>query len=156
MLDKSNFEKLENMLNRITIPLTSKTNNRRGFPKHRRAIFGLVKQRYTGKIDISRFSKKYPEINNELFRIGKDVLKFNFTSIYINKDVICPAHKDEKNIGESLIISIGKYEGCKLVIEGQEFNSHYNPVIFNGSEKEHWTTDDLVGSKFSLIYFNIM
>lgn len=155
MTYKETFSHLEDLLNNITIPYTTKTSNRRGFPKHRKATFGLVKQRYTGKVAQSRFSKKYPDIHNELFRLGRDVLGFQFTSIHINKNVVCPPHKDEKNVGESLIISLGDYSGCKLIIEGEEYDTKYNPVIFNGAEKEHYNTDDLVGTKYSLVFYNI-
>jgi hypothetical protein len=152
-IDVQEFLLLEEMLNQINIPFTTKTSSRRGFPRHRKATFGLVRQRFTGKYELSRFSKKYPEIHDELFRLGKDEFDFEFTSVHINKDVVCPPHKDDNNVGDSLIVSLGNYEGCKLIIEGEEHDTKYNPVIFNGAEKEHWNTDDLVGTKYSLVYF---
>jgi len=155
MIDKSEFAILEKMLNDINIPYVSSKSNRRGFGKHRRACFGLVRERYSGKINNSRFTRKYPEIYEEILRIGKLYCPFSFTSIHINKNVVCPPHKDEKNVGDSMIVSIGDYEGCKLVIEGEVYDAKYNPIIFNGAEKEHYNTDDLVGTKYSLIYYNI-
>lgn len=155
MLIKEELEKIEEMLNKINIPYTSKTSSRRGFGKHRKATFGLVKERYSGKINNSLFTRKYPEIYAELLRIGKLYCPFEFTSIHVNKNVVCPPHKDNSNIGNSMIISLGDYEGCKLVIENEIFDAKYNPIIFNGSEKEHYNTDDLIGTKYSLIYYNM-
>lgn len=152
-MEKLNYENLEQLLNKINIPFTTNTSSRRGFPKHRKATFGLVRERYSGKINPSRFSRTYPVIHDELFRIGKVICPFEFTSIHIGKNVICPPHKDAKNVGDSLIVSLGQYEGCKLIIEGVEHNAHYKPIIFNGAEKEHWNTNDLVGTKYSLIYY---
>jgi hypothetical protein len=153
--DISDYIYLEELLNSINIPLTSKTSTRRGFGRHRKATFGLVRQRNTGRIEQSAFSKKYPHIYDELVKLGRDVFDFEFTSIHVNKDVVCPPHKDENNVGDSLIVSFGNYEGCKLIIEGEEFDTKYNPVIFNGSEKEHWNTDDLVGTKYSIVYYTM-
>ena len=146
---------IENMLNKINIPLTTKTNNRRGFKKHRNATFGLVKERFSGKINNSRFTRLYPHIYEELLRLGNLYCPFPFTSIHINKNVVCPPHKDEKNIGMSMIVSIGDYEGCKLVVDGDIRDTKYKPFVFNGAEQEHYNTDDLIGTKYSLIFYNI-
>jgi len=56
----------------------------------------------------------------------------------------------------SCIVSIGDYTGCNLVIENKKYDAKYNPIVFNGSLIEHWNTDDLVGDKYSLIYYNIL
>ena len=149
------YKPLEDMLNKINIPLTTKTSNRRGFPKHRKATFGMVRERFSGKINISRFSRIYPDIYEEILRIGKIICPFEFTSIHINKNVVCPPHKDDKNVGDSLIVSIGDYQGCKLVVDGVVCDAHYNPIIFNGALLEHSNTDDLVGTKYSLVYYNM-
>jgi hypothetical protein len=148
------FDKLYQCLNKITIPYKNKRNNRRGFPKHRGTTLGLVKKRFSGKIELSAFSIKHPEIYELIQSIGKSY-NFAFTSIQLNHNVICPPHKDENNKGNSLIVSFGEYTGGSLVVEGEDVYTYKTPVIFNGSEKEHWNKDDLVGNKYSLVFFLI-
>lgn len=152
---KNEFIHLENLLSKITIPYTSKTSNRRGFPKHRKMTFGYVKQRYSGKYDISAHSKKHNEIYNEILKIGRLYCPFEFNAIHLNCNVICPPHFDSKNVGDSMIISCGNYTGCNLVIEGKVMDAKYNPIIFNGALKEHYNTNDLEGTKYSLVYYRI-
>lgn len=142
------------MLENISISLKNKTNNRRGFPNHRSVVFGITKGRYNGIIALSAYTKKYPEIYKELLHIGKLICPFEFNSIYVNKNVICPPHKDDKNVGNSLLISFGDYSGCNIVIDGIKYDANCRPIIFNGSQLEHYNTNDLIGTKYSLIYFN--
>lgn len=101
-------------------------------------------------------TKKYITLYNELVTIGKKIFPKNkFTSIYILKNTVCKKHRDRNNYGPSCIISIGDYKGCKLMIENVEFNAHYTPLIFDGFKYEHWNTDDLVGNKYSIVYYSL-
>ncbi len=150
---KEDFTELERLLTNISIPLKTKTSNRRGFPKHRAVTFGITKGRFNGVIGMSAPSLKYPEVFEEIVKIGDKHCPFQYTSIHLNHNVVCPKHKDSENIGESLLISFGDYTGCNIVIENKSYNAKYNPIIFNGSQQEHWNTDDLIGNKYSLIYF---
>jgi hypothetical protein len=40
-----------------------------------------------------------------------------------------------------------------VFIEGVPFDARYQPILFDGSMLEHWNSDDLVGNKYSLIFF---
>lgn len=149
------FEPLHQMVLKIKIKPKSLTNNRRGFPERHRAItFGLTRGRFNGITGLSYFSKKYPHIYEEIIRIGKIICPFEFNSIHLNNNVVCPPHVDSKNVGKSLLISFGYYEGCKIVIDKIVYDAKHTPIIFNGSELEHYNTDDLVGNKYSLVYFS--
>lgn len=170
-IDKSIFEKLESLLEKYKIPWKSAagvdskgrtTNGRRGFDKHRGCIYGYTKHKITRNIDLSHQTKKHPDVYEELIRVGKLICQrlpsecpFDFTSIQVNNNLVCPKHKDTNNVGESLLVSCGDYEGCNIVVEGTEYNSKYSPVIFDGSKLEHWNTKLISGNKYSLIYFNI-
>lgn len=148
------FEPLHQLVSKIKIKTKSLTSNRRGFPERHRAItFGLTRGRFNGITGISYFSKKHPEIYTEIIRIGKLICPFEFTSIHLNNNVVCPHHYDSKNVGESLLVSFGDYTGCNIVIEGKTYDAKYTPIIFNGSLLEHWNTNDLVGNKYSLVYY---
>jgi hypothetical protein len=153
-INKERFIKIEQLLDKVTFPVVS-AKNRRNFPKHRAFVIGLVKHRCHRYVMNARLNNKYPELLEELLKLGDEICPFNFTSIYINKNVISPPHKDTGNIGNSLIISVGNYFGCNLVIENVEYDAHYTPIIFDGSKYEHWNTHNLAGTKYSLIFYNI-
>jgi hypothetical protein len=153
-ISKNTFDELYEMLNKIRVPFKRIKNNRIGFPIHRGCVFGITKGRYNGVVGESRMSKKYPNIYNEIVRIGKMICPFEFKSIQLNHNLVCPKHKDKNNIGVSLLVSFGEYEGCNIVIENKEYNTNCNPVIFNGAEMEHWNSEMIGGNKYSLVYFS--
>jgi hypothetical protein len=130
---------------------------RKNFPEHRTDVFGYVKQRplYGGGTVISRASERKAKLYEELKRIGDIICPFPYTSILINRNTVCGKHHDSNNVGRSLLISIGDYEGCNIMIEGKKYDAKYTPTIFNGSELEHWNSDDLVGNKYSIVYYCI-
>lgn len=148
------LEELYKELQKITIPYKQGRSNRRGFPKHRATTFGITRARYSGKVGPSRATLKWPHIWEEIQKIGNH-FNFNFTSVQVNHNCMCPPHKDTKNIGDSLLISFGEYTGGEIVIEGEVKNAYCNPIIFNGHELEHWNLDH-VGNKYSLVFFNNM
>lgn len=152
-LDKTEFNLLYELLSQISIPFKQGNNSRHNFKKHRATTFGVTRGRYNGIIGLSNLSKKYPKIYEEILRIGKIICPFEFQSIHLNHNVVCPKHKDSNNAGESLLISFGEYEGCKIVIDEKIYDANCSPIIFNGSQLEHYNTDDLVGNKYSLVYF---
>jgi hypothetical protein len=81
---------------------------------------------------------------------------FKWSSVLVNNNVVCGKHLDASNIGESVLLSIGDYEGCNIVVNGKKYDAKYQPLIFNGSKLEHYTTDDLVGNKYSMVFYNIL
>jgi len=145
---------LYDLLETVSIPYKRDRNNRRGFPVHRAVSYGFIRHRYTGQYGLSAASKKHPEIYAELLNLGKMVCPFAFNSIHVNNCVICPKHKDSKNQGKSLLISFGDYEGCKLMVEGTEYDTNCQPIIFDGSSLEHWNTPLISGNKYSIVFFN--
>jgi len=130
---------------------------RKNFPKHRANIFGVVKLRSVngGGHAISRCSLDKQALYDEITRIGDIIVPFKYSSILINNNTVCGKHLDANNVGQSLIVSIGDYTGCNLMIEEKKYDAHYQPLIFNGSEMEHYNTDDLVGDKYSLVFYYI-
>jgi len=145
---------LYELLETVSIPYKRDRNNRRGFPVHRAVSYGFIRNRYSGKYGLSSASIKNPEIYAELLKLGKEICPFEFKSIHINNNVVCPKHTDSKNQGKSLLISFGDYEGCKLMIDGKEYDTNCKPIIFDGSSLEHWNTPLISGNKYSIIFFN--
>jgi len=168
-IDREIFATLLSLLNSVKLTnhipdnhLGHKSNRCRvNFPPHRADIFGYVKLRPVqgGGHDLSRVSKSgvtKPLIYDEVFRLGKLLCPIPFSSVLINNNTVCGKHKDKNNAGKSMLVSIGDYTGCKIVIEGVEYDTNYTPIIFDGCMHEHWNTDDLVGNKYSLVFYNIL
>jgi hypothetical protein len=154
VVEKSLFDNVYRMLEGVKFSTKVNKSNRRGFPKHNALVLGITRQRYSGKIGPSVATKRNPEILNELKRLVNIINPgFQFNAVHINHNLVCPSHKDETNVGKSMIISIGEYEGCTLIVNGEECNTHYRPVLFNGSVLEHHNTDDLKGNKYSIVFY---
>ena len=87
------------MLEKITLYKKKENgkNNRLGFPEHRACVWGIIKPRFKSKPELSLYSRKYPEIHEEIFRIGKEICPFEFNTVQLNKDCRCPPHKDKAN-----------------------------------------------------------
>jgi hypothetical protein len=149
------YKKLYDMLNGIK--LYKKTQKpfqaRLGFPEHYSAVFGMIKPRYGKEVGLSLYSRKHPEIYEELLRIGAIVCPFPFTTIQVNRNCCCPPHKDKGNRGMSCLVSFGEYTGGLIVIEGVEHNAYENPICFDGAKMTHWNTEH-DGNKYSLVFFS--
>jgi len=163
-INPSVVSNVEELLKNIKIPIKQaydilpsgkSNNNRRGFPRYRGCVFGLCKQKIGRKIVMSSNTKKHPKLYEELLILGKLICPFEFTSIQLNHNLVCPKHIDSNNVGKSMLLSFGDYEGCNIIINGTEYNAKYSPIIFDGSKLEHSNTELISGNKYSLIFFNI-
>ena len=134
----------------------SSGGNRLGFPSYKGGIFGKVRERIGGAIKLEgALCRDNPVLWAEIKRIGEQVCPFPFTSVQVNRDLICPPHKDRSNVGDSMLVSFGDYEGCNIMIDGKEYDARKNPLVFNGSMYEHYNTPKLSGTKYSLVYFSM-
>lgn len=132
-----------------------KPNNRLGFPKYKGGVLGYVYPRLGKKVfQLSSLSKQNSVLYEEVKRIGEIYCPFKFTSIQVNKNLQCPPHKDKNNCGDSMLVSFGDYEGGEIVIDGVTYDARENPLIFNGSEYEHYNKPITSGTKYSLVFFN--
>jgi hypothetical protein len=145
---------IHEMLQAINIPLKNETNTRRGFGKHRCCTFGVVRKRFTNKIELSAFSSKHHTLFRKLFLFGMKFVPFQFETVHVNQDVQAPMHKDAKNTGKSVIVSFGDYEGGLLVVDRHEYDTRLQPVMFDGSKLTHWNTPITKPGKYSLVFYN--
>jgi hypothetical protein len=146
------FEKLYEMFEKLNLRKRLVNNNRLGFPVHRGAVFGIIQERFSGKVNESLDTRDFPHVWEELKRIGNIICPFKWETIYVNKDLVCPPHKDKNNKGSSLLISFGNYTGGLIVVEGIEYNAYHTPTVFNGRLMEHWNTP-IIGTKYSLVFY---
>ena len=152
-VEAAQFYKLYELLKIHKIKVNNGRSSRFDFGKHRAEQYGITRARFQGTVGPSLASRKYPEIHDEIMRIGREICPFDFTSVQLNNNTVCPPHYDSKNMGPSMLVSFGEYTGCNIVIEGIIYDAKYKPIIFNGSEREHWNTNNLTGNKYSLVYY---
>ena len=146
------FAPLNDLLEEISIPKT-REENRKGFGRARSLVFGLRRARVTREIGLSSASRRYPEIWQAIQTIGEH-LNFDYTSVYLNKDVACDWHCDKGNVGETIIVSFGDYTGCMLNVQGfGEVETNCRPVKFDGRKLPHCTTPLESGTKYSLVFY---
>jgi hypothetical protein len=153
---KYDFLDLFQMLEKINLISINNRNNRNGFPSYKGGVFGYTQARYKrkngNKIDISYLSNKYPNIYQELKKVG-EFYNFPFKSIQVNKNLVCPKHLDKKNVGDSLLVSFGVYTGGEIIINNIEYNAYEKATIFNGSLLEHYNKE-FIGTKYSLVFYS--
>lgn len=77
---------------------------------------------------------------------------FTFTSIIINKNVVCSKHKDKNNTGLSYIIGLGNYTGGETVVEGEMWDIRNKFLKFDGTNREHWSLP-FEGTRYSCVYY---
>lgn len=155
-IDDKLIDSLYYELQQITIKKLGISNVRLNFKAtNRSVVFGVSKGRFSGVVGPSAASKKYPQIWELIQKIGKELpTNFEYNSVFVNHNVICPEHKDSNNVGKSILLSFGDYLGAEIVIDGTKYDANRQPVLFNGSLLPHYNTNDLVGNKYSLVFFN--
>lgn len=153
-IEEDDVREIYNELEKINVTMMSaKMGRARIFGNHRSITLGYTKSRISRKVDISYYSKKYPKIYNLLLDLGKKI-GFEFTSIHINHNVVCPPHKDKNNTGLSCIVSIGNYKGGNLVINDIPYDTFLHPLVFDGKNNTHYNTP-LEGNKYSFVFFTL-
>jgi len=128
---------------------------------HRQHYGKIYEGRFTKCWNMSAHCQKHPRVWKALKHLQKKIRRANpeylfparFQAIQVNRNVECGKHKDKNNMGESLIVSIGKYTGGLLCVGSGKFQLRRQPALFNGAENEHWNTPS-DGLKFSIIYYN--
>lgn len=153
-IDDNLIDNLYNELQKITVKQLGKSNVRLNFKANDRSVvFGTSRGRFNGVVGLSTASKKYPHIWDLIQQIGNQFEDFEYNSVFLNHNVVCQPHKDKNNIGKSILISFGEYSGCHIIIDGVKYDANRQAVLFNGSLLEHYNTNDLVGNKYSLVFF---
>lgn len=124
----------------------------------RTANFGYGMIRHAGFgpfVANRRFSKVYQALCD-----FADVVvppDFHFNTITLNHNVKAKKHKDIYNVGDSIIIGIGDYEGGALRVFSNDTdyspeNIKDRPIKFNGHTTFH-ETEDFTGTRYTMIFF---
>jgi len=155
-LDESAFRPLIEHLSKHNIPI-NKYRQKVGIGRSQ--CFGLVRKRSLSP-DLSRCSWLDAKLHHLLIKFGLLNLPegFTYTSIQVNDSFLCKTHKDKHNVGQSYIVGFGNYTGGELVLKQPDdtlYNIRHRPVLFNGSETEHYTKE-FEGRRWTLVYHTIV
>lgn len=113
---------------------------------------GLVHRQFTKYRGFSKWTEQYPKLFELLAEYGRSLSDLPFTTITINKNVLCPPHKDSRNVGLTMIIGLGDYVGGELVVKGEHIDIHGKPYYFNGYLDEHYNLP-WTGDRYSLMFY---
>ena len=125
----------------------------------RTMVFGYGMRTFKGYGEFVS-NKRCPDLFKCLVEFGNLVVPKDWTyqAITLNHGVEAKKHKDSKNCGDSVIIGIGDYTGGNLRIwetddcEGEDYDLHNTPRMFNGSEHYHQTMP-FEGERYTMIFF---
>ena len=92
-------------------------------------------------------NKQNPELYKALVAFGEAIVPkgWDFQTIQLNHNAKARKHRDKNNVGKSVIIGIGDYNGGELRVWDKEDDKHkdYNikdrPTMFNGALLSHET-----------------
>ncbi len=108
----------------------------------------------------TKFRSEYPELL-DIFKEFASLYfpNFDWVNVQINKDYICRPHFDSQNVGESIIIGLGDYEGGNLILDRGDHLEHVNIknmiYKFDGSKVKHWTSQKKnKNTRISCVFFN--
>jgi len=102
----------------------------------------------------------YPELE-EIFREFGEIYfpAFNWSQTQMNKNYPCPPHKDNANIGSSILCCFGDYEGGHTLVDYgektgiQKLDARAGWVKFNGAKYTHWVEPIKSGTRYALVFF---
>jgi hypothetical protein len=162
--------KLLEILKSVTIPPIAKSRYKDGKVTQRNrdliiggigrtCNFGLVRSRIYGYRN-SRYDTKWPELYRSIFAFANHICPagMDVTSITLNHGVKAKKHRDGFNIGDSVIVGIGDYDGGKLRVYSNDtdYVAHDikdKPLMFNGAVLAH-ETEDFTGDRYTIIIYS--
>lgn len=127
----------------------------KGKSKGRRNTFGWTNwmMKYARPPHWCSNNLKYSELYLALRHLGDAICPFAYDSITVNQNNVCAPHKDKGNLGASMIITGGDYEGGSFMLEGEPIDTRYRPLVFDG-HREHWN-EPFIGTRWSIIFFKL-
>ena len=96
---------------------------------------------------------RYPELYKLLRKYAR-AEKIKYTSIQINKNVMCDPHVDGTNEGDNYIITLGDFEGGELVVDGNIIDCHNKLTTFKPFDT-HYNLPH-TGDRYTLVFFTNM
>jgi hypothetical protein len=167
--DLLNLQKIYNYLELNPNCLKSLYENTRLANNHHAKKIGALNQReargsvagvviYRGELQISKLSLEHHIVDTLLINFMKvHNPDFIFNSVYITKNCQSKPHVDSSNVGDSIIVTVGKFEKGNLYVIQDDlsttlFDIKKNSLQFNGVRHPHYT-QEFTGTRYSLIFY---
>lgn len=168
-VDLLNLKKIYNYLEANPNCLKSLYENTRGKNNHHAKKIQVLNQReargstagivfYRGELQLSKLSLEHPDLDELLIQFMKQHnRKFIFNSVYITKNCQSKPHVDSSNVGDSIIVTVGKFEKGNLYVINDNltstlFDIKTQSLQFNGVRHPHYT-QEFTGTRYSLIFY---
>jgi len=103
-------------------------------------------------VSSGRYDEKFPELKKAIWRLGKKIVPFRFTTVQVNYNYKTKPHFDKNNVGHSVIVGLGDYVGGDVLVSGKRYDIKYRPLMFNGAKHLH-STSAYKGNRYSLVFF---
>jgi hypothetical protein len=124
----------------------------------RTAVFGFGDNRHGWNFYST--NKQHPEVFKALVKFGNFIAPkgWRYQGMNVNHMVKAKKHKDRKNVGKSVIVGIGGYDGGLLKIwDGNDKNPKAydiqdKPTMFNGGMLFHQTTP-FTGNRYTIVFY---
>ena len=151
--DPTLFTDLLEIVRKTIVRVNDSRENTSG--KGRTQSYGII-NRPLGGHGIGQCKNNYT--NPEILDLGRMIAsvlcpEINYTSFMLNQDYVALPHVDKNNIGESLVVGFGDYEGGELVVNDVAHNIRYQPIIMDASKHIHYVKPITSGTKYSIIFF---
>ena len=168
--DLINLQKIYNYLELNPNCLKSLYENTRTANNHHARKIGALDQReargsvagvviYRGELQISKLSLEHPDLDNLLIDFMKQHNpKFIFNSVYITKNCVSKPHVDSSNVGDSIIVTAGKFDNGNLFIINDNLTTTLLDIKnyscqMDGRRRPHFTEPFKNGTRYSLIFY---
>lgn len=121
----------------------------------RSQAFGIVGKRSMAP-DYSRQCWKRPKLYKLLLDFAKEYVKIPFTSITVNDNFKAAAHRDKNNVGVSLLVAFGDFQGGEIqLLEGDmkgDYDIRHKALVHDFSKTLH-CVKEYIGSRYSLVFY---
>jgi len=114
--------------------------------------FGFIRKR-TYVPAPSIWNKRWKAMWDLIKELG-NTIDMAYDGVQVNVNCVCGPHRDVTNFGNSYLISGGDYVGGELVVENEELDCKYKPLVFDGSKLTHWNKPIISGFKWTLVFFS--
>lgn len=131
----------------------------RRFLKYDKEGNKVFRQPHPSGLYYTRAQLMYPELDEIFYEFASlHLSEFKYSHVMINKNYPVDWHFDNKNVGDSVIITFGDYTGgrtqCKNPKTKQidSLDARHQPIMFNGSQIEH-RCEPFEGERYALVFF---
>lgn len=116
-------------------------------------VMGLCRRPFHEGLHFCKLNDIYPDLYDLLCRyIHRKQPEFPFTTITLNKNLLCKPHQDKNNKGLSAIIALGNFTGGYLGIEDRIYDIHNKLLLFDGHQTHY--TIPFFGNRYSIVWYS--